>query len=84
MNEKVIRVLELDKILNRLAAYTTFSAGADLARDLFPTSDITEARNWSQETAEARLMFANQFNASIGGAHDVRDPVMLSQRGIMS
>jgi DNA mismatch repair protein MutS2 len=83
MNEKAIRVLELDKILNRLAAYTTFSAGADLARELFPTTDIAEARMWSQETAEARLMFANQFNASLGGARDVRDPVMLSQRGIM-
>ena len=54
-----------------------------MARDLFPTSDIDEARTWSQKTAEARLMFANQFNASLGGARDVRDPVMLSQRGIM-
>ncbi len=83
MNEKAIQVLELHKVLNRLADYTTFSAGADLARELFPTGDLEEARIWSQETAEARLMFANQFNASLGGARDVREPALLAQHGIM-
>ncbi len=83
MNEKVIQTLELSKILDRLAQYTTFSAGADLARDLYPTIDLEEARSWQQETAEARLMFANQFNASLGGARDVREPALLAQRGIM-
>ncbi|MFN8448221.1 MAG: endonuclease MutS2 [Anaerolineae bacterium] len=83
MNEKVILTLELNKVLDRLAGYTTFSAGADLARELFPTGDLEEARIWSQETAEARLMFANQFNATLGGARDVREPAILAQRGIM-
>src|SRR4051812_22875386 len=83
MNDKVIRVLELDKILNRLAAYTTFSAGADLARELYPSTDIEEARIWAQETAEARQMFVNQFNASLGGARDVREQAILATRGIM-
>ncbi len=83
MNEKVIQTLELHKILDRLAQYTTFSAGADLARDLIPTLDLDEARTWQQETAEARLMFANQFHASLGGARDVREPALLAERGIM-
>lgn len=83
MNEKAIHILELNKVLERLANYTTFSGGADLARELFPTSDIDEARTWQAETAEARLMFANQFNASLGGARDVRDAAILAQRGIM-
>ncbi len=83
MNEKVIQTLELHKILDRLAQYTTFSAGADLARDLIPTLDLDEARNWQQETAEARLMFANQFHATLGGARDVREPALLAERGIM-
>jgi dsDNA-specific endonuclease/ATPase MutS2 len=38
MNEKTAQVLELHKILDRLATFTTFSAGADLARDLFPST----------------------------------------------
>ena len=44
MNEKAIRVLELDKILDRLAGYTTFSAGADLARELYPDRPIWKKR----------------------------------------
>ncbi len=83
MNDKAIHVLELNKVLARLANYTTFSAGADLARELFPTGDLEEARIWQNETAEARLMFANQFNATMGGARDVREPALLATRGIM-
>ena len=83
MNEKTVNVLELPKILARLAGYCTFSAGAELARDLRPTTDIYEAQLWQKETAEARLMFANQFNASLGGARDVREAAMAATRGVM-
>ncbi|MBE2269849.1 MAG: endonuclease MutS2 [Anaerolinea sp.] len=83
MNEKTVNVLELPKILARLAAYCTFSAGAELARELRPTTDLYEAQMWQKETAEARMMFANQFNASLGGARDVREPAMAATRGVM-
>lgn len=83
MNEKTVNVLELPKILSRLAGYCTFSAGAELARDLRPTTDLYEAQLWQKETAEARLMFTNQFNASLGGARDVREAAMAATRGVM-
>ncbi len=83
MNEKTVNVLELPKILARLAGYCTFSAGAELARELRPTTDMYEAQLWQKETAEARLMFANQFNASLGGARDVREAAMAATRGVM-
>src|SRR5690606_22460824 len=83
MNEKTVQVLELNKILDRLAGFTTFSGGADLARELFPTTDLEEARRWQRETSEAREMFANQVNISVGGAHDVRDAAMNATRSIM-
>ncbi|MCC6614774.1 MAG: endonuclease MutS2 [Anaerolineae bacterium] len=83
MNEKTTQVLELHKILDQLASFTTFSAGADLARDLFPATHLDEAREWQQETSEARTMFENKVNTSLGGARDVRDPVMTATRGIL-
>lgn len=83
MNEKTVNVLELPKILSRLATYCTFSAGAELARELRPTTDLYEAQLWQKETAEARLMYQNQFNASLGGARDVREPAMAATRGVM-
>lgn len=82
MNEKTLRVLELDKILERLASHTTFSASAALARALVPATTTEEALRLQQHTAEARQMFANQVNISTGGARDVREAAMLATRGI--
>jgi DNA mismatch repair protein MutS2 len=83
MNDKTIRVLELDKIRERLAAHTTFSASAELARELFPTGDLEEARTWQRETAEARELFVNRVNVSVGGARDVRQPALNATRGLL-
>jgi DNA mismatch repair protein MutS2 len=83
ISEKAIHVLELTKILDRLAGHTTFSAGAELAHDLTPTTNLEDARTWQRETAEARTMFANQVNVSLGGARDVRDPAMGAMRGML-
>ncbi|MBC7869755.1 MAG: endonuclease MutS2, partial [Chitinophagaceae bacterium] len=83
INEKSIRVLELNKILDQLAQYTSFSAGADLARELQPSTDLEEARGWQKETTEARELFANKTNITLGGARDVRDVSIAAQRGMM-
>ncbi len=83
ISEKTINTLELNKILNRLADYTSFSAGADLARELRPSVDMEEVKTWQRETQEARLLFENKHNVSMGGARDVRDASILAQRGVM-
>lgn len=83
MNDKTIHTLELNKILDQLAKHTTFSAAAELAFDLYPTTDLEEARVWQRETAEARALFANQVNVGIGGARDVREPATQATRGIL-
>jgi DNA mismatch repair protein MutS2 len=83
MNEKSTHVLELHKILERLANYCTFSAGMELARELTPTPSYAEAEVWQAETVEARTLFANQVNASLGGARDVREVAINAQRGII-
>lgn len=83
MNEKAVRILELSKILEQLARFTTFSAGADLARDLFPSTDLEEAQSWQRETSEARLLFENKSDISLGGARDVRDIAIAATRGII-
>ncbi len=83
MNEKTFHVLELNKILDRLSSFTTFSAGADLAHALIPAARLEDARQWQRETGEARTMFANQINVSTAGARDVREPALTATRGIM-
>ncbi len=80
MDSKTLNVLEYPKVLERLAACCDFSASAELARALEPTSayDLAVAR--IAETTEARKLIAIQ-SASIGGAHDIRKSADLAARG---
>ncbi|MBC7810969.1 MAG: endonuclease MutS2, partial [Burkholderiales bacterium] len=83
ISEKSTQTLELPKILDQLARHTTFSAGAQLARELFPSSDLDEAQTWQRETAEARTLIENKVNVTLGGARDVRDAAMNATRGVL-
>ncbi len=83
MNEKTIQTLELHKVLDKLAEYCTFSAGMDLARELFPSVNVDEAAQWQRETAEARLLYEQRQNITLGGVRDVRDPALQATRGVI-
>lgn len=83
ITEKTINLLELPKVLEKLAGHTSFSAGAELARELRPSTDLEEARIWQRETAEARALIEAKQNLSMGGVHDVRDISIAAQRGVL-
>lgn len=80
MNEKSIQVLELPKILEQLVQHSSFSAGADLIRQLRPTTDLREALAWQQETAEARTLLEAKSDLTLGGARDVREAAVQATR----
>jgi DNA mismatch repair protein MutS2 len=80
MDAKTLSVLEYPKILERLAANCGFSASADLARKLQPSTDLAEIQRLQAETTEARRLVTGT-DATIGGAHDVRPAVGLALRG---
>lgn len=84
ISQKTIETLELPKILERLAKHASFSAGKDLARELFPTANLEEARTWQQEVAEVReLMEKNENRLNMGGVRDVRDVAIGAVRGVV-
>ncbi|NLX10803.1 MAG: endonuclease MutS2 [Chloroflexi bacterium] len=83
MNDKSAHTLELPKILDRLANYTSFSASAELARDLTPTPYLDEAQDRQRETTEARRLLASHDHITIGGARDVRPDVAAAERGVV-
>jgi DNA mismatch repair protein MutS2 len=72
MNPKTLATLEFDKILARLAALTSFSAGRELALALRPSTDYAEVVRRQRLTAEARRLLELKPNLSLGGARDVR------------
>jgi DNA mismatch repair protein MutS2 len=83
MDSKVYRTLELDKILDRLAGYASFSASAALLRAITPTPDLDEAHRRQQETSQARTLLELKPDASTGGARDVRPHARSAEHGIM-
>nr|MBC7245432.1 endonuclease MutS2 [Chloroflexota bacterium] len=83
MNTKYLETLELNKILERLAAHTSFSAGRELALSLRPSSDPEEVRRRQRETSEAKLLLLLQPGLSLGGARDVRPVVRNAEIGAM-
>ncbi len=80
MHSKTLAVLEFPKILARLADFCDFSASAELAHALRPASDYDEALALLAETSEARKLLS-VHDLTIGGAHDIREPVDLCARG---
>lgn len=72
METKYLHTLEYDKILERLAQHTSFSAGRDLALALAPSTDPTEVRRRQEETTEARALQDTRPDIGLGGARDVR------------
>ena len=72
MDDKYLTILEFGKILDRLADYTSFSAGRALALALRPSSERREVAERLQETSEAKNLLAVRPDVTLGAAHDVR------------
>lgn len=72
MNPQYFRTLEFDKILDRVAARADFSASAELARALTPSTDPADIERAQGETTEARTILEQHPEIGIGGARDVR------------
>jgi DNA mismatch repair protein MutS2 len=82
ITEKSLQTLELIKILEQVAQHTAFSAGRELLLDWQPTTEIDVARVWQAETSEARKLFVEKTNVSLGGVTDVRDAALSTTRGV--
>jgi len=83
INEKTLLTLEFHKILEQIAQFASFSAGAELARELRPSVDLEEARSWQRETAEVVEMLREELTYNLRGARDVRAVALNAQRGVI-
>lgn len=83
INEKTLKTLEFNKIMEQVSQYTSFSAGRELTHELMPSVDLDEARTWQQETAEVLEMLKEEMAYTLGGARDVREVSLNAQRGVI-
>ncbi|NJM39850.1 MAG: hypothetical protein HC853_03275 [Anaerolineae bacterium] len=81
MISKHLNTLELPKILGRLSNHCAFTASIELAQQLTPVTNAAEVQRRLAETSEAKEALLKNDQLSIGGAHDVREPVRLAARG---
>jgi DNA mismatch repair protein MutS2 len=81
MDQKTHYTLEFNKVRQRLAEYTSFSAGRQMALDLQPATEELTAVLWQTQTSEARDLLDSHSDITIGGARDVRRSADNSLRG---
>ncbi|HMA33148.1 MAG TPA: endonuclease MutS2, partial [Chloroflexia bacterium] len=81
MNPKTLTILELPKVLARLASYTAFSAGHAAAAALTPSTDLAEVQRRQQRTSEAVRLLGLRPEIGLGGVHDIREWVKRTELG---
>lgn len=72
MNEKVLKTLEYDKIIDQLAALAGSTLAKDKCKNLKPSSILSEIQAAQQETSDALSRLLRRGNISFSGVTDVR------------
>lgn len=75
MNDKALRILEYNKIIEMLCESTVSAMGRDIAAELKPSTDINEIKELLQETSEAVNLLLKKGSIPIGGVQDIRVPL---------
>ncbi len=75
MNEKALRILEFNKIIEKLESYAGSELGKEKCRQLRPMTDAEEIRTKQAETAAALERIYRKGSLSFSGIHDIRASV---------
>ncbi|SET78075.1 DNA mismatch repair protein MutS2 [Salinibacillus kushneri] len=81
MNDRVLKTLEFDKMKDQLISFAGSSLGKEKASKLYPSSQLTEAVRWQEETDEARQVLRLKGQIPLGGIFDIRPHVKRSSIG---
>ncbi len=76
MNEKALRTLEYNKIIDKLCALAGTSYGRELCAHLLPQENLKEIKRLQTETTDALSRLLRKGSVSFGGIHDIRPSVM--------
>ncbi len=76
MNEKAIRTLEFNKIIDKLSDLAGSSYGRELCSRLLPTSDLKLIIKMQKQTTDALSRIMRKGSLSFNGIHDIRPSIM--------
>jgi DNA mismatch repair protein MutS2 len=83
MTEKVLKVLEFDKITERLAERASSQLGKDLASALVPYTRFEQIQSEQKETTDAVTCILRKGSPPLGGIHDIRSAIRRAEAGGM-
>jgi len=72
MEQHTLKVLEFEKILNKLQDQAACALGREVASLTYPATDLEVARRKQKETSEARAILQYEGNIPLGGIEDIR------------
>ena len=72
MNKRAIKILELDKIINKLSALCVSELGRSVADSLEPCDSLPQVHRMLDETSDAVDFILRRGSPPLGGLHDVR------------
>jgi DNA mismatch repair protein MutS2 len=76
MNDKALRTLEYNKIIDKLCSLAGTGFGKELCAHLLPMSDLITIKKLQQETTDALSRLLRRGSVSFSGIHDIRPSVM--------
>lgn len=81
MNKRALRVLEFDKIIERLSAKAVSSLGREHIDALMPSSEYKDIVESQKETSEAFAMILHHSNPPFGAIYDLSEAVKRAEIG---
>ena len=73
MNKKVLKTLEYDKIIERLASYATCEAGRSYCEKIGPQRKLSEAKKYMTQTEDALERLIKYGPVSFAGTRDMSE-----------
>ena len=81
MNQKALKTLEYDKIIDMLTGFALTPLGKKQCQELLPMDDIRAIRKAQTETNDALSRIYKQGTLSFSGTRDIRDSLMRLEAG---
>lgn len=81
MNEKSLRVLEFNKIKEKVRKYAVSRGGKEKVDSLIPYASLYEVKNALEDTREAFEILTKKGNPPFEGLHDVREALERAGKG---
>lgn len=76
MNEKALRTLEYNKIIDKLCSLAGTSFGREHCANLLPSSDLDHIKKMLTQTSDALSRNLRRGSVSFSGIHDIRPSIM--------